>query len=854
MNIQDRKKSLTAEELRQRYDLDGLKKDRKAIELNSKDIENVGASLNNFVDVTTQNIQDLQNQVDGNITTWFYSGVPTLSNAPAYEWTTTTEKDKHIGDLYYDQNTGYAYRFQKANNVYSWLKLTDSDVTEALAIANDAKDTADSKRRVFVSQPTPPYDIGDIWIKDDEDLYRCRTATQEGGSYSATHWILATNYTDDTVALQTQQELNAYKTLVSQNYVTNTALETNTQGIYATVSATYETITNVSAVDSDLQQTKTRVTGTENRLSVEEGRTTSVIQQIGDRTGKTTSITQDIASIESQISDIADITTSANAIDGSIEDTELQNIASSYPIRIEVHPLSDNISYLYPDSNLYPEDTLYPTTRYLIFTNTSTNDVFEYELPDDLLYYDANNYDSFVADYEANTCQLIKKCKYNQDGTVGLLPTPVTTNLSFADEIEANFSLTEGNYKVELQGYNNGYIFTRLMVMNAYTAQYATKVELNSSIRQTASDITSTVSANYVGNHEVISKINQTAEQITIDANKVNLNGYVTVTDLAGTSTTINGSNITTGTIDASQVNVTNINASNITSGSISCDKLSGGTINGQTISGGNISGTTITGATLNGSSGNIGGFDINSNNLSKTVSGLYNYDYYDLSKAMQIIMEYVAQTNNELHILDVNNDNVLDSTDFVYIRQIMLGQRTNTKTVSGTFQINSNNPKKCISVLGQDGDVVASMGVGGIDTTYMTCENFVCGKANSAGDNYQQFITGNGSTGVLRCVSLIQSSKEELKKNIEKLDNGLDIIKNIDIYKYNFKTENDTDKKHIGFVIGKDKKYSKEVTNNHNDGADIYSFVSVCCKAIQEQQEIIENLQSRIEKLEGGR
>ena len=82
--------------------------------------------------------------------------------------------------------------------------------------------------------------------------------------------------------------------------------------------------------------------------------------------------------------------------------------------------------------------------------------------------------------------------------------------------------------------------------------------------------------------------------------------------------------------------------------------------------------------------------------------------------------------------------------------------------------------------------------------------------------------------------------------------NNALNIIRNIDIYKYNLKNEKDTDKKHIGFVIGDNYKYSKEVTSLDNTGVDTYSFVSLCCKAIQEQQKQIELLQEEINKLKG--
>ena len=106
--------------------------------------------------------------------------------------------------------------------------------------------------------------------------------------------------------------------------------------------------------------------------------------------------------------------------------------------------------------------------------------------------------------------------------------------------------------------------------------------------------------------------------------------------------------------------------------------------------------------------------------------------------------------------------------------------------------------------------------------------------------------IQGEGIT----TPKITQTSLAKKKKNFEKLqDNALQIIKNIDIYKYNLKGEDDTDKKHIGFVIGDKYKYSKEVTSNDNTGVDLYSFVSVCCKAIQEQQEQIKQLQNKAEE-----
>lgn len=110
--------------------------------------------------------------------------------------------------------------------------------------------------------------------------------------------------------------------------------------------------------------------------------------------------------------------------------------------------------------------------------------------------------------------------------------------------------------------------------------------------------------------------------------------------------------------------------------------------------------------------------------------------------------------------------------------------------------------------------------------------------------------ISLTGSDGNISCVTLTQTSSEKNKKDFEKLENALDIIKTTDIYKYRFKNEDENHKKHIGFVIGDNFNYSEEITNANNDEVEIYSMLSVAYKAIQEQQEEIEILKNEINNL----
>ena len=151
-------------------------------------------------------IADLQNQIDGNITSWFFADDPSMTAPPvAYDpdvegsgWDTDAKKDQHLGDLYYSTSTGSAWRFVKENGTYSWSALSDSGVAEALRLASEAKDIADAKRRIFYTQPVPPYDDGDLWTQGaDGDILRCAVPKAEGESFAQSDWVKASKYTDN---------------------------------------------------------------------------------------------------------------------------------------------------------------------------------------------------------------------------------------------------------------------------------------------------------------------------------------------------------------------------------------------------------------------------------------------------------------------------------------------------------------------------------------------------------------------------------------------------------------------------------------------------------------------------------
>lgn len=177
-------------------------------------------TVNNLIN-NSQVIKDLQKQTDGAIETWFYEGVPTLDNLPAVDWNTSELKKIHIGDLYYDQTTGYAYRFTKYNddvNPYRWNRIKDNDIVSALDAANRAQITADGKMKVFYGETKPTnYQVGDMWVnatlegKFNNDI--ARAVADNKTSFNANDWVLASRYSEAIATIQ--KWTNEYETKFS---------------------------------------------------------------------------------------------------------------------------------------------------------------------------------------------------------------------------------------------------------------------------------------------------------------------------------------------------------------------------------------------------------------------------------------------------------------------------------------------------------------------------------------------------------------------------------------------------------------------------------------------------------------
>lgn len=191
--------------------------------------------VSDFAETVTKSVADLQNQIDGQIETFYYDYEPTLKNIPASDWTTEDDKKKHEGDLFYWKSKGYAYRFFKDGDTWKWQLVQDTDVTKALKTASFAQSTANSKCRVFLTQPTPPYDTGDMWNQGQNgDILTCVVARGEGASYVETDWQKLNKYTDDETANKALEEARKSRAMIINLDNDYQAITTDYKGEYTT--------------------------------------------------------------------------------------------------------------------------------------------------------------------------------------------------------------------------------------------------------------------------------------------------------------------------------------------------------------------------------------------------------------------------------------------------------------------------------------------------------------------------------------------------------------------------------------------------------------------------------------------
>lgn len=209
----------TAADLERKYNFASLLGLKKNVEITAQGIQKIENELNNMLNALVINLKDVLDS-QGEISLWFYSGIPTTENEPYISWDNPND---HIGDIYYDQLSGTVYQW---NGV--WEVNTSPDLIEAMAITNAETDAAtDHERKVFFDTPTIPYSNGDWWVKEDGSLFICQIS-KTSGTYEEVDFIDSSNYTES-IAEKIGEEIKVLKgtiTIISENYAKFTDLAT----------------------------------------------------------------------------------------------------------------------------------------------------------------------------------------------------------------------------------------------------------------------------------------------------------------------------------------------------------------------------------------------------------------------------------------------------------------------------------------------------------------------------------------------------------------------------------------------------------------------------------------------------
>ena len=189
---------------------------------------------------TKSTVEALQNVADNAIESWRGSGVPTSENKPASDWTTPEEKKRHSGDLYYDKDTGKAYRWGSDDGVvYSWVLNQDTDITKALQDASNAQKSANAAQSTANNAVTA---AGNAQKSADG-----AQSTADSAKTAAAN----AQKTADTV----QTDVDQLKIDIPNTYATKASLETTAESITAQVESVSTTANSAVTAASKAQQT-----------------------------------------------------------------------------------------------------------------------------------------------------------------------------------------------------------------------------------------------------------------------------------------------------------------------------------------------------------------------------------------------------------------------------------------------------------------------------------------------------------------------------------------------------------------------------------------------------------------------
>lgn len=253
-------------------------------------------------------------------------------------------------------------------------------------------------------------------------------------------------------------------------------------------------------------------------------------------------------------------------------------------------------------------------------------------------------------------------------------------------------------------------------------------------ITATVNGLTTTV-ANKTDKGAIISTINQSAEAIKIQASKLELTGYVTMTNLSTSGqTSIDGGNIKTRTITAAK----------IASGSITATQIAGSTITAAEIASGTITATQIAANTITGAkiaSKTITADKISVTSLSALTANLGTVTAGSLTSNTTISVSTNLTVGNNIYLnQNVNTTKYIYFNSSNYIRNLYTNSY-NYITVNSNYRCALMSGSTSVYAYGNTGEAGISAAASIIFSSY----------GNGRLEHYGKYYDANWSSGFFR-------------------------------------------------------------------------------------------------------
>ena len=431
--------------------------------------------------------------------------------------------------------------------------------------------------------------------------------------------------------------------------------------------------------ETDTIGTNTKIRGIITRLNRDEAQLEVIATQTDDNTEEIGNLQVGFDEIKTEVSEITNLIKETQSNNNLIIEDASANDLKSLSIKGQISLLfgsngsqygepvffNDNLTFSddlyfssvvpYNSQPLYPSSTLFGKNMNLIVEGTEETQTIK--LPFAFLNYINNEIcDEFLL--QDGKAKVIRRVGINSNLEKYELEQEVIEDLG-----ELNITLFDSYNKIYLQCFDNAILSASYMVKNEYTDEFATKVELNSSLKQTSSSI--------------IAEVNGTIDTVDKDLNaKLELK-----VDTENLISEINAS-----------ADVINLQSNRFIVESTNFGVSQDGTVRSE--------------------AGKIGGWTIGEHSLSCDIVPPYDYSQSDVDRIQQIILGTITPTQDDYEKYDFDKNGVINAYDLGVCNKLVVSNLMNSNP--GKLIFDTSDWFNPIKIINSSGQVVSAFGVTG--------------------------------------------------------------------------------------------------------------------------------------------